>query len=299
MSKLAELDAVPAVGEHFRADRERRVSGVRLDAERGEHVVTLEEDDFDRVVYADPEKHWSHLDAMTARGWEVEFERSLRINLMLSFVPRPDTTEEALRDAAAVTERVAAFWSNPGGWPSQETLDALKDTRLDWMASLARGLGRRVEEVRLSPDDPGTLIIAWVHLRALTECYLRLFLVVFLADYVKSPHAKKRGSKVAMPGTQKVRFEDLRQFMNKENIIDRHGGFVETVQQRGNAIHPFLNRDIGTAADFEEYVRGFIPFMRELARAMPMPHVDEVISPPPDVGCLSTRPISERPPWDR
>lgn len=300
MSKLVELDAEPLGGQRVEVDRERAVKRVRLDAERNEHVVTLAEYQEDRDIRADPEKHWSWLDAMTADGWTIAFERSIRLNLAFSFIPKPDTTEKALIDASAVAERLAAFWSDPGGWPPEEAIEALKSARLDWMASLARGLSRRVEEVRSSPDDPGTLIIAWVHLRALTESYIRMFLAVHIVDYMKSEHAHKdQSGNPYKPGSREVTLERLLQFLSKEDLLSRHDGFLKTVQQRGNAIHPFADRDIGTAADFEEHVRAFIPFLRELARSLPWPHHDEVIAWCPDIGGLSTRPTSERPPWDR
>lgn len=300
ISKLVELDAAPSGGARIKVDRERVVKGVQFDAERNEHVATLAEYESDRAIYADPAKHWAHLDALTADGWTIQFERSLRVYLAFLFVPTPATTDEALRDAATVAERLDAFWSNPGGWPPQETIDALKGARIDWVASLVRGLARRVEEVRNSPDDPGTLIIAWAHLRAIAESYIRLFLVVHLTDYMKSPHAlKDESGNPYMPGKREVTLEHLRQFLNKEDVLARHDGFLRTIQQRGNAIHPFSNRDIGTAADFEQHVREFIPFLRELARSLPLPHHDEVIVWRPDVGSLSTCPTSERPPWDR
>ncbi|MGK3969520.1 hypothetical protein WMF38_33955 [Sorangium sp. So ce118] len=300
MSKVVELDAAPAGGERIEVDRERAVTHVRVDAERNEHVVTLAEYGSDREIYADPAKHWAHLDAMTADGWTIQFERSLRIYLAFLFVPTPATTDEALRDAAAVAERLAAFWSNPGGWPSQDTIDALDGARLDWMASLVRGLSRRVDEARISPDDPGTLIVAWVHLRAITEGYIRLFLAVYNTDYRKSEHARKDNKgEPYMPGSRELTLECLLQFLDKECLFERHNGFFKKVQRYGNAIHPFSSRDIGTATEFEEHVRAFIPFLRELARSLPLPHHDDVIAWRPDVGSLSTRPLSERPPWDR
>jgi hypothetical protein len=296
MSKLVELDAAPSVGARVKAHRERQVDGVRFDAERDEHVVTLAEDDTDRGIYDDPEVHMAHLDAMTADGWQIEAERALRVYLVTSFTPKPATVEDALRDAAAVAERVALFWSDAAGWAPQETIDVLADARLDWMSSLARGLARRVEEIRLNPDDPGARIVAWVHLRSLTEGYIRLFFTVYITDYLADPKMRR---KAVLHPKDDLTLDQLKRLLEEKELLKRHLKFIDSVRVRGNAIHPFLHRDIGTVEDFEDHVRAFVPFLRELAGALPMPHHDEVISPRPDVGCWSTRPISERPPWDR
>jgi hypothetical protein len=51
VSKLVDVPEVPSVGALVQADRARRVAGVELAAETGQHAVYLAEDATDLAVY--------------------------------------------------------------------------------------------------------------------------------------------------------------------------------------------------------------------------------------------------------
>ncbi|KYG07428.1 hypothetical protein BE21_02520 [Sorangium cellulosum] len=97
VSKFVDLPEVPSVGALVQADRTRRVVGVELAAEHGEHAIYLAEDATDLAVYIQPAAHLARLDAMKADGWEVEDEDALRAWLRerLGQPGRPGAVERA------------------------------------------------------------------------------------------------------------------------------------------------------------------------------------------------------------
>ena len=103
--------------------------------------------------------------------------------------PEPGTTGERLRVIEKMSERTSRFWTNAHGWASKDTAALLSKSRLDWLDSFNRTLRARVEDVIEHPDEPAALILAWAHLRTLVEGHLKLFLAVFLADYLKDAEA--------------------------------------------------------------------------------------------------------------
>src|SRR3982750_3729664 len=94
-----------------------------------------------------------------------------------------------------ISARTADFWSKAHGWAPKEAAELLSKSRLDWLDSFNRTLRARVQDVTEHPDEPAVLILAWAHLRALVEGHLKLFLAVFLMDYLKDPHAPLKDHK--------------------------------------------------------------------------------------------------------
>jgi hypothetical protein len=116
----------------------------------------------------------------------------------MQLAPHPKNVDRHLKDIAATSERAAGFWAKAHGWAPHEAADLLSKARLDWLASFSRTLRTRVEEVEAHPDEPAVIIIAWAHLRTLVECNLKLFLTVFLMDYLKDLHVPicKKGNPI-------------------------------------------------------------------------------------------------------
>src|SRR5438270_401620 len=110
-----------------------------------------------------------------------------------------DTLDLYLRQITDVSTNSASFWSAAHGWAPREAADLLSQARLDWLASLSRTLSLRVREVSNHPSEPGVIIVAWAHLRALVEGHLKLFLAVWLNTYLSDPNAKIRKGKVIQP----------------------------------------------------------------------------------------------------
>ncbi len=179
--------------------------------------------------------------------------------------------DDCLAAIAALSTRLSSFWSSAHGWATREAADLLEQSRLDWLASLNRALTHRVAEVRTSPDEPAALIIGWVHLRALVEGHLKLFLAVFLRDYLAdtaSPRNRHTGDVVS---SEDLSYERIRQFMRKRGLLTEHQSFIDVIQVRGNAVHAFSTRDIGSPAEFLAYVRLYRSFLEDVERSLPTP----------------------------
>jgi hypothetical protein len=48
---------------------------------------------------------------------------------------------------------------------------------------------------------------------------------------------------------------------------------IETVQQRGNAIHAFADKPIGPASEFLEHIRLYREFLTDLESSLPNPYI--------------------------
>lgn len=182
-----------------------------------------------------------------------------------SWVTRSKPSRRLVRTAAR-------FWTKAHGWAPKEAADLLSKSRLDWLDSFNRTLRARVEEVTEHPDGPAVLILAWAHLRTLVEGHLKLFLAVFLVDYLNDAHAPttKNGATI-VPDT--LKYEAIRQFLVKRGLLVSHYAFIDKVQNRGNTIHAFAEKPIGTAEEYLENVANYREFLADIETSLPNPYV--------------------------
>ncbi len=183
----------------------------------------------------------------------------------------PESIGQHLDRIALLSASMAKFWAKAHGWAPSIAADGLSDARLDWIASFSRTLRARVEEVETHPDEPAAIILAWAHLRTLVEGNLKFYLTVFLADYLKDKHASmdKKTGKVRLP--KDLRLEDIRHFLKKAGLLPRREAFIERVQSRGNAIHAFSDKPIGTAAEYLEQIPLYRDFLEDIETSFPYP----------------------------
>src|SRR5437879_2549724 len=121
---------------------------------------------------------------------------------------------EVLEEVAYISADAADFWRQAHGWAPNEAADLLSSARLDWLASFSRTLRARVEEVESNPGEPADIILAWAHLRTLVEGHLKLYLTVFLTNYLAEPHVPRgKDGEPILP--QALSFEKIRQFLIK------------------------------------------------------------------------------------
>jgi hypothetical protein len=186
--------------------------------------------------------------------------------------PEPEPIEKRLRAIEEISYRTSRFWTKAHGWAPKEAADLLCKSRLDWLDSFNRTLRARVQEVIENPDEPSVLILAWAHLRTLVEGHLKLFLAVFLVDYLKDAHVPttKNGAKI-VPDT--LKYEAIRQFLFKHGLLVNHHAFIDKVQQRGNAIHAFADKPIGTGEEYLENVAKYREFLVAIETSLPNPYV--------------------------
>jgi hypothetical protein len=186
--------------------------------------------------------------------------------------PEPESMEKRLRVIEEISERTSGFWTNAHGWAPKESADLLSKSRLDWLDSFNRTLRARVEDVIEHPDEPAVLILAWAHLRTLVEGHLKLLLAVFLVDYLKDAHAPttKNGAKIV---PDSLKYDAIRQFLVKRDLLVSHHAFIDKVQQRGNAIHVFAEKPIGTAEEYLDNVANYRKFLVDIETSLPNPYV--------------------------
>jgi|ERR1019366_3090771 hypothetical protein len=185
----------------------------------------------------------------------------------------PQTMEDHLCAISTISTRAADFWKAAHGWAPKDAAEALSKARLDWLASFSRTLKMRVKEVMEDPDEPSVVILAWAHLRTLVEGHLKLFLTVFLMDYHADAHAPKHKKTGKVFEPDKLSFEDIRQYLAKTDLLAAHHAFIGTVQQRGNAIHAFADKPIGSASEFLEHISLYRKFLTDLESSLPNPYV--------------------------
>lgn len=193
------------------------------------------------------------------------------VHMALSFLKAAHKPITDLERIEQISSRTADFWSKAHGWAPQEAADLLSKSRLDWLDSFNRTLRARVQDVTDHPDEPAVRIMAWAHLRTLVEGHLKLFLAVFLIDYLNDKHAPlaKNGPK----NPEKLGFEEIKVFLVKRALLTKHHTFIETVQQRGNAIHAFADRPIGTAKEFLECVSHYRRYLENVEDSLPNPYI--------------------------
>ena len=187
--------------------------------------------------------------------------------------PPPDVTTftvpEVVGRIAALHEQMYGFWASARGWAPDSAADLLSAARLDWQIELARTLRIWIEEPPPG-EEQARLILGWANLGALVEGALKLLLAVYIENYEVDADAKrKRSGDLVLPDV--LRFEDLRQFYAAADLLSEWHGWIETVQQRRNAIHAFKERDLGTHEEFREAVRQYLEFLRDLNGQLPYP----------------------------
>jgi hypothetical protein len=182
----------------------------------------------------------------------------------------PSTLKQHLYAIENISLRSAEFWRQAHGWAPNSAAELLAESRLDWLSSFAATLKLRVEEVTAHPSEPAVLIVAWAHLRTLVEGQLKLFLCVFLEDYLADTDApkNKQDSIIAPDG---LLYDRIKQYLIKSGLLTQHHTFIGLVQQRGNAIHAFAHRDIGTAADFLSAISVYRRFLEDVDDTLPTP----------------------------
>ena len=179
---------------------------------------------------------------------------------------------DILEEVASISAHAEGFWRQAHGWAPNEAADLLSSARLHWLASFSRTLRARVQEVESNPGEPADIILAWAHLRTLVEGHLKLYLTVFLTNYLAEPRVPRgKDGEPILP--QALSFEKIRQFLIKTRLIAMHHAFIETVQKRGNSIHAFTDKPIGTADEYLAHIPLYRGFLSAIDTSLPLPDI--------------------------
>lgn len=187
------------------------------------------------------------------------------------------SAREALSPAERIVVRnrdLASFWSQATGWAPDEAAELLSRSRLDRQVSLSESLLRWTTGEQLSDGD---LILAWTNLGALLEGTLKLFLGVYYRDYIADAE-KTKFQKVfdAASGTHRapdgLMLEALSQYFRKANLLGSEDlTLIAALQAKRNAIHAFMDRDIGTTEEFHDAVTAYQRLLDGLSSRLPYP----------------------------
>lgn len=182
---------------------------------------------------------------------------------------------EVVKRIISLNRGLRDFWCASHGWAPHKAAHLLSKSRLDWQVSLSETLSLWLSIDAAEMTD-GQLILAWANLGSLVEGTMKLFLAVFYQDYVGDVNALKKNGALLAPDI--LMLEQLRQFFIKNQLLSKlWTDYVALVQARRNAIHAFKNKEIGTPQEFQQAVRSYLLFVREINARLPYP--DDVFRP--------------------
>ncbi|OOV88125.1 hypothetical protein [Oceanospirillum linum] len=163
--------------------------------------------------------------------------------------------------------KLAHFWSQAHGWAPPSASELMSKSRLDWQVSLSKVLKNWVS----SHLDDGELILAWSNLGVLLEGTLKLYLSVYLEDYLKD-ELVPRGKKGKVLQADILTLEQLKTFCKKKALLDQvQIDFVEKIQNRRNAIHAYKNRPLGDTSEWHECLDWYMDLVVEINSRLPYP----------------------------
>lgn len=174
----------------------------------------------------------------------------------------------------SLNAKLSAFWSSAHGWAPDDAANLLSKSRLDWQVSLSETLHWWIDR---DPMTDGELILAWANLGAILEGTLKLFFSIYYSAFQADTEALKKANaydhqKKAHKEPDRLTLEVLRQYViHKELFEEAHLEMFQLVQSRRNAIHAYKDRELGTANEFRDSVRGYMKFLTEVDHRVPYP----------------------------
>jgi len=166
------------------------------------------------------------------------------------------------------------FWSKSHGWAPVAAADLLAEARLDRQVSFTHTLHDYLVPFP-SESAEARQILGYTTLRSLCEGVLKLFFSVFFEDYQNDQDAVYDRNE-ALVSPEDIAFDRLIALYAKKGD-SKFVPFLRRVQQRGNAIHHFSDRDIGTQAKLIEDIVEFQEFLLAVNGQLPYP--DEICDP--------------------
>lgn len=173
-----------------------------------------------------------------------------------------------------VTKAQEHFWSQSHGWAPKDAANLLAEARLDRQLSFAHTL-----HDYLPPFPPDAAearqILGYTTLRSLCEGSLKLFFSVWFEGYRKDQDAVY-DRKLTLVSPEDIAFDRLIALYAKKGE-SKFEPFLRRVQRRGNAIHHFRDRDIGTQSQLIADIVEFKEFL--LAVNSQLPYPDDIYDP--------------------
>jgi hypothetical protein len=172
-----------------------------------------------------------------------------------------------------VTSALNDFWSNCEGWAPENASGLLYEARLDRQLSFAYTLIDCVDPFPEEVKD-AKIIMGYAALRSMSEGAIKLFFSAFAEDYLTDSLAIVKKNKIVSP--EGIGFDDLiKLYLMKGD--PSFEGYLRRIQYRGNAIHHFKDRDIGSQSDLVADIKIYKNFLLAINHQLPYP--DEVMDP--------------------
>ncbi|WP_373533416.1 hypothetical protein [Vampirovibrio sp.] len=206
---------------------------------------------------------------------------------------KPELTKEHIVECVIhLNSELNCFWRKSQGWAPIEAANLLSSARLDRQLSMSYNLRLFLNTVSEPIESEGRLILAYVALRSLVESTLKLYLTVWHSDYINCNDAPRARDGRVKNISDELGLEDLKVYLNKKGLLQTtpfqhaHGyppisnflAWLTRVQQRGNGIHPFKHREMGTFEDYYEDTARYLEFLAFIIANIPYPD-DEIHRP--------------------
>jgi hypothetical protein len=174
---------------------------------------------------------------------------------------------DAIDEIIAILAAQHRAWPRAGGWAPSNASALLEVARLDWQLSFAHTLRDSLAPFPKESAD-ARQILGYVTLRSLCEGAIQLFITVYYNDYISDSDVIKRKNKTVEPGD--ALFNALIDFYVKRGD-EKFGPYLKRVQERGNAIHYFRERDIGTQDELKADIVLLRDFLTSIDTQLPDP----------------------------
>ncbi len=178
--------------------------------------------------------------------------------------------KQAIEKIIRITDAQAAFWKKAHGWAPIAAANILSKSRLDRQCALARTL-RDYLQKPIPEEEDARLILAYVTLRALCEGAIKLAFSVWYLDYQKDVDALKKKGRLLDPDG--ATFDPLITLYEKK-FTSRWTPCFRRIQARGNAIHAFKDRPLGSYAELREAIIEYREFLVDSDSRLPYPDDD-------------------------
>ena len=161
------------------------------------------------------------------------------------------SVHERMREASK--QVLELYGEHARDWAPREVAEITENAQLGWMANLTDALEIWRAKIHEEMSD-GERILAYVNLGMLLECWLTLYLCVWLRDY------KKQAKDGRMP--YELTFNEMETFFEEKVWEEWPEGkkwspWIDKIRRYRNAVHPFMRRDIGTTDELRDDLNKF------------------------------------------
>ena len=178
-----------------------------------------------------------------------------------------NTAINEIQKIVRVSEALRRFWSNSGGWAPERAANLLAEARLDRQVSFANTLCEYFEQIQDESLD-AKIILGYATLRGMCESAIKLFISVYVEDYLRNADVILNRGIAVLP--KDINFDRLILFYLRKGDSSFEE-YLRRVQHRGNAIHHFSDRNVGTLEELRQDIRVYESIIIAVSDQLPYP----------------------------